>query len=280
MPRKKTTDEYYTASQVKKILNIKNSTLYNYVYKGALQRVIPPGRKQGVYLRSEVDALAKSLQTYFVVENASKPSESRRGDTVFETARSEDMEAEYALSQRAIGHTTMNDEVRRIWLNKNPESDFVVKHQGDVVAFFRLLPIKHERLMMFMRGEIRGWDISAEDVETFEPGKPVECIVMGVASEPDEDETTRKLYVSRLLRGVMRVLEKLGRKGIIITKIYATSDTPTGIAMSIHAKMTPFGNPIGKRLTFVLDVATSDLSILQPYKGGLAAWKAEQERGN
>ncbi|HEY1249033.1 MAG TPA: hypothetical protein VGE97_08610 [Nitrososphaera sp.] len=65
----------------------------------------------------------------------------------------------------------------------------------------------------------------------------------------------------------------MGHKGIIITKLYATSDTPTGIAMSIHAGLKEFGPKIGKRLRFILDVEKSDAFIISTYKKGLTKWK-------
>ena len=62
----------------------------------------------------------------------------------------------------------------------------------------------------------------------------------------EADETARIGYVVTLMRGTMREMEDLGRRGIIIEKIYATCETPTGIAMAIHSGMKEAGNPIGK----------------------------------
>ncbi|HEY1249034.1 MAG TPA: hypothetical protein VGE97_08615 [Nitrososphaera sp.] len=39
-------------------------------------------------------------------------------------------------------------------------------------------------------------------VGAFEPGKPVECIVIGTASEPDVNDTTRAHYVQMLITGL------------------------------------------------------------------------------
>jgi hypothetical protein len=99
----------------------------------------------------------------------------------------------------------------------------------------------------------------------------------GIASEPDVGEITRMHYVQHLARGVMREMGELGRKGYLITKIYSTSDTPTGIATAIHIGMQEYGPKIGKRLRFVLDVSTSSSFLLDDYKQGLAKWKKEQQ---
>lgn len=261
-------ERYYTGREVQRKLGITEPALRNLVNQRRLRKITPPGRKTGVYLREEVDTYAEKWFAFLTAEEPPK--------TIFQVAKIEDMDGEYNLAYRALGRT-MSAELRREWLKKNPESDFVVKHNGKVVGFFRLLPVKHDRLMQFMAGEIRGWDISAEDVEPFEPGKPVECIIMGTAGEPDVDETTRKHYVAILLRGVLRKLEEFGRRGIIITKVYATSQTPSGVAMGLHAGMEQFGPKVGKRLTFVADIEQSDIFLFDTYKRGLAEWKRQSK---
>ena len=42
---------YYTAKEARDILGMTHSALLNQVAAGNLQRIIPPGRRQGVYLK-------------------------------------------------------------------------------------------------------------------------------------------------------------------------------------------------------------------------------------
>ena len=265
----KLSDRYYTGREVQRKLGITEPALRNLVNQRKLRKIIPPGRTYGVYLKEEVDTYAEKWLAFLTAKEPPK--------TTFEKAKAEDMEAENALAQRAIGSPgRMTAEVRRAWLAKNPAGHYLLKHDGKLVAYFWVLPVKHERLMAFMEGEIRGGDITAEDVETFEPGKPVECLLVGIASEPDVGEITRMHYVQHLLRGVRREAGQLGRKGALITKVYATSDTPTGITTAIHVGMEEYGPRVGKRLRFVLDVEKSQSFLLDDYKQGLAQWRKEQ----
>src|SRR5579875_3446848 len=64
MPRRQAFKEYYTAGEVRKKLGITDGQLYNYVRYGHLQRIMPPGRKQGVYRRDEVDKFALELKAF------------------------------------------------------------------------------------------------------------------------------------------------------------------------------------------------------------------------
>ncbi len=253
-------DRYYSGREVQRILGITEPALRNLVNQKKLRKIKPPGRQTGVYLKEEVDTYAEKWLAFLGAEEPPR--------TTFELGQPGDMEAVYKLAQRAINPTTMSAETRTQWLEKNPESCYVVKHNNKVVAFFHLLPLSHECIQDFMAGKIRGWEITPDKVETFEPGRPIECLVI-IASEPDVDETTRKHYVRVLLRGLKHRLGELGKQGIILSNIYATSETPTGIAMAIHAGMKDYGIKLGKRLTFVLDVETSTSFLLDEYKAEL-----------
>src|SRR5258708_26649729 len=59
---KLTSKEFYTAAQTKELLGITDGMLYNYVDNGALERIFPPGKKQGVYRCSQGDQLARELK--------------------------------------------------------------------------------------------------------------------------------------------------------------------------------------------------------------------------
>ena len=269
----KLSDRYYTGREVQKLLGITEPALRNLVNQKKLRKIIPPGREYGVYLKEEVDTFAEKWLAFLTLKEPPK--------TTFTIATEKDMEEEQDLSRRAIGAASfVTPEIRRAWLARVPGGDYHIRHSGKLVAFLRLLPVKHERLIEFMDGKIRGGEITADDLEPFEPGKPIECILIGTASEPDVNDTTRMHYVQMLIRGTMRELEKLGHKGVLITKLYGTSDTPTGIAMAIHSGMKEYGPKIGKRLRFVIDLEKQDTFIFSKYKEGLAKWKKEQRKAD
>src|SRR2546423_7694626 len=117
----------------------------------------------------------------------------------------------------------------------NPETDFLVRDQGRLVGFINMLPVKHETIMRFMQGDIRGWDIPAEDVLPYTPGSVLECIVMGMATTPATEKQRRTQYGAKLISGLIDFLYRLAERHIVITKLYATSVTPTGIAILRHA---------------------------------------------
>ncbi len=146
-----------------------------------------------------------------------------------------------------------------------PDTDFIVKDRQRLVGFLNVLPVKHDTIMKFMRGEIRGWDIPAEDVLPYTPGSKVECITMGMATTPEADVDKRAHYGQRLISGFVRFLRELAEKDITVTKFYATSVTPTGIAILRNAGFQEIGQ-IGKRIAFELDTMNADVPLAKKYR--------------
>lgn len=58
--------KYYTAGQARKALgNIGSNSLKYYVDRGILHKYIPPGKRQGLYSKAEVDALAQAQHEFY-----------------------------------------------------------------------------------------------------------------------------------------------------------------------------------------------------------------------
>jgi len=266
----KFSDRYYTGREVQRKLGITEPALRNLVQQKRLRKVYPPGRKTGLYLKTDVDTFVEKWEAFLMSREPPR--------VTFDLARLEDMEAENELDRRAVGGAGMTAEVRQAWLAVNPECDYHVKYDNKLVAFLRLLPLKQKMLDAFINGEIRGREIPALEVETFEPGKPVDCLVIGVASEPDVNEISRTHYMLVLLRGTAKELRKLGQRHIIIRKIYATSESPTGIAMAMHVGMQELPPRLGKRLRFVLSVEQSPSFLASAYREGLEERQKNTER--
>ena len=278
MARKQPPMGYLTSSEAAEILQCSVGMVYNYEKAGQLHKKVPPGRKQGFFLDSEVRKLSEGLSSFFetpLVEN----KEPEKGNLTFNQATPEDMEGVYKVAASLFESTT-SAEARKPLIKLCPEGNYVVKRNGKVVAYIHIQPLKHERIIAFMKGEIRGKDITVNDLDPFEPGKTVECLVksMGatklIGTTGETQRNNQLIYLRILLRGTALAMAELGRQGINISKMYATSETVTGIEMGFSAKMEQFGKPLkGGRFRFALDVETSDLAILKPYKHALTEWR-------
>ena len=282
MARKQPPNGYLTSAQAAEILGCSVGMVYNYERAGQLHKKTPLGRKQGFFVLKEVKDLAEGLSSFFETPVDSTTRE--KDELEFSQATTEDMEGVYQVAASLFGDTTSVD-ARKQLIEVCPEGNYIVKRNSKVVAYIHIQPLKHERLISFMRGEIRGKDIKESDINCFELGKEVECLVkcIGAAKHigtSEEDCRHNQLrFLFKLLRGTAREIEKLGDKGIIIKKLYATSETVTGIAMAFSAKMEQYGKPLGTgRFRFMLDVERSEIPLLRPYNKALEQWKKEQKK--
>jgi len=255
--RAKLSDRYYTHEEALAKLGMTKGRFQYWIRTGRVKKITPPNSKQGVYLKKEIDDLASEMLAFMIGEE--------NEGTKFMKATVDDIQEEYDLATFMFGNAVHDIPTRYAWLEKNPDIDFIVRDQGRLVGFINILPVKHDTIMHFMRGEIRGWNIPAEDVLPFAPGSRMECIIMGMATTPEADITKRAYYGRRLIVGLMRFIHELAEKNIVITKFYATSVTPTGIAILHNAGFKTIGQ-LGKRTAFELDTMNSDEPIAVQYR--------------
>ncbi len=250
-------DRYYTHEEARNKLGMTKARFQYWVRTGRIKKIIPPNSKQGVYLKREVNALAREMLAFMTAEETK--------GLEFMKATTDDIEDEYDLASFMFGSAVHDIPTRRAWQNKNPDMDFIVRDNGRLVGFINMLPVKHNTIMRFMKGELRGWEISAEDVLSYTPGSNLECILMGMAASPELNTLRRAQVGAKLISGLAEFLDSLAQQNITITKFFATSVTPTGIAILKHAGFKDIGQ-IGKRIAFELDTRTSDAPLVAEYR--------------
>jgi hypothetical protein len=234
--------------------------LYNKVRNGNLQRIIPPGSKQGFYLRSEVDDLAREMDVFFAT--------SKKTSSTFAKAAKEDMKGIIELTRTLFGlrGTGLDSIVRRsAWIEKNPDVLYVLKAGGQIIGYAIFLPLKPEMIKKILDGEAFSQDLDAKDIETFEPDKPAHLYFMGIGVNTNISRGERRVYGARLISGLHNALIDLGRRGIEIKPIYARSDTPDRIRLMRHMGLTEVPSKTDKR-NFVLNLAESGIPFILDYK--------------
>jgi hypothetical protein len=263
---------YYKAKEAQERLGIDRNRFNYLVRTERIKKHIPPGKAQGLYLKAEIDRYARDLVAFMVHDE-------NKGIT-FSKATNEDIEEEYELACFMFGSSLVHGiETRREWLSKNPETDFIVRDEGELVAFLNALPVKDEIINQFMEGKIRGWDIKKDDILEYEKDSKLNCILMGMGTTPQAERARRTLYGSRLIGGFIGFLEDLANRGVEITKFYATSSTPTGIAILRNAEFKETGK-IGKRIKFELDTYTSESILAKEYKKEIEKYKSLPQKAS
>lgn len=260
----KVSEAYYTAAQARNKLGLTEPAFQGWVRDQKVRKIILPGRKQGVYARTEIDLLATSIDMAVLT--------AKRSDPEFKKATLESLEDEFRLAELTFGEKTAQFHKYRIDLLKRcPDMSYYLYDGQYLVASMNIVPMAHEAIVRFKDGE-RGW-LLGEYVETYTPEKPLECIVIDMMTTPLVPANRRREYAVRLLLGVTNVLTQWGQQGIEIASIHACGGTLDGRRILETAHFKYLGEPRINRHVYELIIAESNLKALEPYKEALATYK-------
>jgi hypothetical protein len=264
---------YYSAAEARKRLGIDENTFQYWGKNGRITRVYLPGRKQAVYSKKEINNMAHVIEATAIAEKG--------GGYQYRKATINDLEEEFRLARVIFGRAADTPEMRqgkRAFLAKNPDIDYHLYDKGNFVACLHIVPMKHQAIVDFLDNKVRAWLIHPDNVEQFEPGKPLECLLLDTLTTPAVEPIKRGTYASRLLANFGDTLEEWGRQGIEFSKFYGASATPSGIRIlkSADFKELEVQEDSG-RITFELDVTNSDAKWLRFYKEAFEQWRQQQE---
>lgn len=263
-PRKKfDADRLYTSAETRKLLGIAPSTLTSLVDKGIIEKVVPVGYTNGFYTKSSVDEYQRQ-QTLFEQAYTMK----KESKLEVRKAVGEDQPGILEMEKVVLGATLPLD--RRIeYYKKNNDIDFVAVKDNDVKGHLSLFPLPQHIIQALLKGDIRGWDISPDDLERYESGKRYALFVMAIAVERREQSPS--IYSGLLLREAEKALIQMAQRGVLVEAIYATSRTKDGIYLAGRMGMDiipELSTP--HRKAFVLDMNKSDARWAREYRERVA----------
>lgn len=262
MPRMRPPQGYYTLTEAAKILNLSNAMVRRYVEKGKIHYYQIQGREHGFYLKEDVDTLANELNAFMLMQS--------KTSSTFERVTERDLKATVEITRVLFGLRDAPEATlaRRLsWIRKAPDILYVLKSEGTVVGYFIWLPLKPEKIMNILNGTEYSQEINPEEIETFEPGKPLHIYLMGIGVRPGVSHFEKRSYGARLIAGVMKTIIEMGRRGIVIDTFYARSDTPDGIRILTQG-FTETQSETHAR-NFIIKVKESGIPFIQEYKRAL-----------
>ena len=247
--------------------------LQYWVRKERLHKTVLPGRKQGRYLKKEVDSIAEQIEAAIIAQNAEGLN--------FRKATLDDLEEEYGLARIIFGRNADTPEIRqgkRAFLEKNPDIDYHLYDEGNFVGCIHIVPLKHDAIMEILEGSVAAWLIDTDNIEQFESGKLLECLFLDTLTHPGIEPIKRSSYAAYMITKLVRKLAEMGRRGVEITKVYGMSRTPSGIRILKSGGFQILKEYDSGKVTFELDIANSDERILRGYKEALEQWRKQQEK--
>lgn len=272
MPQAKPPKDYLTAAEVKKLLGITDGMLYNFIDNKALERVIPPGRKQGVYRRSQVEQLARDLNVFLSTRNEETTS--------FSKANKEDIP-----TLIEIGTTTYPDiqqgiaslKTRLSWLNKNPDIYYVVRKHSEIVGYTAIIPMEPEKIRKILVGEESMKDVKPEEIEEFKPGNPLHVYISTMRTKLGINKAEKRAYGVRLIGGLITTLIEMLDNNINIDTLYARSETVDGIRLLRHLDFTEISQTKEYKV-FVLKLNDGGMKTLEKYKRAIVRRNIPEEQ--
>ncbi len=267
--RGSTVKNFYTASEAQKRLGISKSQFFYLVRKGTIKKVTFPGKKQGVYPKPVIDKFAATIKA--LIEQY-EPGASR-----FEPATFEDLPIEVEIDMSLYGQkgtTPLQSRVER--LQRNPESNFVLRFEGQIVGHVALYPVDRQYLQKLLHNQVSG--IPAEMVLPWLIDAPLDVFISIISVRPGFTLDVAKHFGLRLIAGAISFLKELGERGVVIENIYCTSRTEMGIHLANKLGMVgeEFPEEPG-RWRFHLSVEASDNLLIGEYKEGLALFRAQHQ---
>jgi hypothetical protein len=255
---------FYTAKEAQERLGMNNNSFHYLVRKGTLKGVTLPGRKYHVYPKTEIDRFAATLKTAI--------EQYERDSSLFEPATLDDLLVEYQIDMSLFGRrATTPMEARIDRLQKNPEGNYVLRNAGEIVGYISFYPLDPNVVDDILSGRIGV--IPIERVATFEQGKPLHVYIFVIGVKSGFPPDVARHYGLRLLTGAVQVFRELGKRGILIERLAATSRTSFGIKLC--KKLGMQGEEIeGERgqWRFTLDIASSNSLLVQEYKQAYAEY--------
>ena len=267
--------QYYTAQEAMDKLGMKKGLFYYYVNERNIEKHLPPGRKRGAYfLASDIDELAASLHG-FVKQYAEDKKK-----TIFRPARPEDAQEMYELGQRIMsrsGGYGIKPELLIPYLSM-PDSEIghVMIRDGHIIGYFTIVPLRHEQMLQRMKKERYIADFKPEELPTFGPEEPIDCFIWEIMSDPEQK------HVGQYLIGkLLTFFHALGKRGVNIEGIYATSTSREGINLARRMGMKLMNLPEviqPNYMPFELKIQETRNWLTKNYIQAFKSYKKRQER--
>lgn len=216
-------ENYYTAAEAIRKLNIPRSTFYHLIKQGEIpEGTIVPLRKQALYPKREIDKLADERMR-ILAELEQAPER-----LTFLLPSRDDLVQLVDIDRMVFQEETLIEpEEQMARFAYNPEAIHVLKDKltNAVVGGVTISPLKEKILEKLIRLEIDETQVKPEDYRPYIAGQPQDCYVIGIIARPG---LTEKYYASRLLHAALNYLIELLERGVVIRRIYTVATTEDG----------------------------------------------------
>src|SRR6266567_6394349 len=166
-------EQLYTSSEARSKLNVSTSTFKRFVDTGKIRKITPPNKKQGLYVKEDVDKLAEEMKPFTnIARRGNNQKWNGALSTTVDWQKISDLPAILKLDLKVYQENIVGDMGLYIsWERKNPKItllSFESENRENVLAYISLVPLPEQIILSILKGERPELSISADEVETYE----------------------------------------------------------------------------------------------------------------
>ncbi|MBE3560554.1 MAG: helix-turn-helix domain-containing protein [Ktedonobacteraceae bacterium] len=212
-------NQYYTASQAIAKLGLSKAMFHRKVNQGLIPKVTPPGKKQSVYPKRDIDALARAMNLIF----------EQHDRIVFSRSTPADQEEEMQIGIRCFGQEFITPLPERIaFQQKNEFTFWSLKVDGQVVGYTSMFRFPLPFLEDLLTGRRIEREITVKEVLPFTRLEPFNIYIDVMAVDPKLPPHLRRLYAGIIVSRLAALLLDLLTNGYFIQTVYTVSATKEG----------------------------------------------------
>ncbi|MGI9058542.1 MAG: hypothetical protein ACR2H5_08180 [Ktedonobacteraceae bacterium] len=188
----------YTSSEARSKLKVSTSTFKRYIDAGKIRKITPPNKKHGMYIKADVDKLAKEMQPFPQHTRHRGGREQREMSTEVDWQQISDLPAIIKLDLAVYKENIVGDIGLYVsWERKNPHITllaFEKGHRENVLAYVSLVPLPEEVILSIMKGERDELSISPNEIETYERKGAYTLLAESAVVHPDHPEQLNHVF--------------------------------------------------------------------------------------
>jgi len=212
-------EDFYTAKQAIEKLGLAPASFHRKVASGQIPKVTPKGRKQSVYPKRDIDALAMAMNMVFEAPERIVFSKSTPGDQL----------EEMQLGIRCFGEEYITPLPERIAFQEKSEYTFwSLKVNGRVVGYISIFRFPPAFLDDILTGRHIERDITVREVLRFKRLEDFDVYIDVLAVDPRLNPHERALYGGIIASRFANTILDLKNNGYQIKNLYTVTATPEG----------------------------------------------------
>ncbi len=252
-------EDLYTSTEARNMLNASTSTFKRLVDTGKIRKVTPPNKKQGMYVKEDVDKIVEEMRP-FVQSTRHKGQPGRKKkelSTTVDWQKISDLPAILKLDLEVYHERIVGDINLYIsWERKNPKItllSFESNNRGNVLAYLSIVPLPEQIILSILRGEREELSIQPEEVETYDRKGGYTLLAESAVTHPDHPE-----QLNHVLREALRFWCNQ-YPDRYIEKIYAQAASESGDVLIRKLFFSPLYNISDN--AYVLDLRKPGIAI-------------------